>query len=134
MSDKLSPMQEQLLGQASDILQSVTDTVSKATNFAAEQIPDIALQYVAYGRAIETTLVLLGVLIMAAALTAGYQLVVKNALKFSETEANWFISVLFVLPTFATGALVFGGNLSQFFMVWVAPKVWLIKELVNLVK
>ena len=134
MSDKLSPMQEQLLGQASNILQSVTDTVSKATDFAATQLPDIAVQYVAYGRAFETTLVLSGILIMAVVVAAAYQLVVKNVFKFSESEANWFILVLFLLPTFIAGAVVFFGNLAHFFMVWVAPKVWLIKELVQLVK
>lgn len=138
MSDKLSPMQEQLLGQASNILQSVTDTVSKAADFASAQVPDIALQYVTYGRASATALeffLLLCVLLFAyLCIFVG----MLNVRKMKDTYSSW--STERFMATMAGGAgLLFSTtffmiNLPNFFMVWFAPKVWLIKEIVNLVK
>lgn len=134
MSDKLSPMQEQLLGQASSILQSVTDTVSKASTFAAEQLPDIALQYVAYGRATMTTLVLLGVLGLIAFWWVVIQVCFKNKYGMKDSEGRAFMGFLATMVLGVPSFVILAVNLSDFFMVWVAPKVWLIKELVHLVK
>lgn len=134
MSDKLSPMQEQLLDQASNILSSVSETVSKATDFAAAQLPDIAMQYVAYGRASSTFLVLLSVL---GFLLLGWIIVsvcFNNKYNIRDTDARGFIAfistVLIGVPSF----VLFAVNITTMFMSWVAPKVWLIKEIVGLVK
>lgn len=134
MSDKLSPMQEQLLGQASSILQSVSDTVSKATDLAAAQLPDIAMQYVAYGRVSNTLTVLLAVAMIA--LTSWIVVVVcfLNKYKMRETEGRMFIGFLTTAFMGVPSVIVFCHNISEMIMVWMAPKVWLIKELVNLVK
>lgn len=133
MSDKLSPMQEQLLGQASNILKSVTETVSKATDFAAAQVPDIALQYVAYGRASSTLTVLLSLAALVFVFWVLTNVCFKNRYKIDPDGRAFggFLTLLFV----GTPALViFATNINQMIMVWLAPKVWLIKELVNLVK
>lgn len=133
MSDKLSPMQEQLLGQASNILKSVTETVSKATDFAAAQVPDIALQYVAYGRASSTLTVLLSIATLVFVFWVLINVCFRNKYKIDSDVRVFggFLTLLFV----GTPALViFATNINQMIMVWLAPKVWLIRELVNLVK
>lgn len=134
MSDKLSPMQEQLLGQASSILKSVTETVSKATDFAAAQVPDIALQYVAYGRASATITVLLALacIILSAWILA--QVCFNNKYNIRESDARVFTGFLSLLFIGVPSIVVFCHNLNDMIMVWMAPKVWLIRELVDLVK
>lgn len=134
MSDKLSPMQEQLLGQASSILQSVSDTVSKATDLAAAQLPDIAMQYVAYGRATTTTLVLIGLIGMIAFWWVVIQVCYKNKFGMKDTEARAFTGFFATLFLGCPSFVMVSVNLNDFFMTWLAPKVWLIKELVHLVK
>jgi hypothetical protein len=59
----LSPMQNELLRRADSIFDSISNTVSKASDLAiqggkavAEQIPDIAFQYIAYGRVANTVI------------------------------------------------------------------------------
>lgn len=133
MSDKLSPMQEQLLGQASNILQSVTETVSKAADFASSQVPDIALQYVTYGRASASAFIVVGFLFLLAAWWMVFRVCIKDVYKMS-ADGRAFIGIFGgILSTFG-GLTILFANINNFLMVWFAPKVWLIKELVNLVK
>ena len=134
MSEKLSPMQEQLLGQASSILQSVTDTVSKASTFAAEQLPDIAVQYVAYGRVSSTFLVLFGALGFVLLGWIIVSVCFKNKYDIRGTDNRGFIAFISTMLIGIPSLILFAGNINTMFMSWVAPKVWLIKELVQLVK
>ena len=64
MNKDLSPLQQELLTRADNIFSSISDVVGKTTTFAAEQIPDIALQYVAYGRVISTMTVVVGLTLL----------------------------------------------------------------------
>lgn len=134
MSDKLSPMQEQLLGQASNILQSVSDTVSKATDLAAAQLPDIAMQYVTYGRVSSTVMVLIGLVGFIFLGWVIFSVCFKNKYDIRGADNRGFIAfistVVFGIPSF----ICFAGNINTMIMSWVAPKVWLIKEIVGLVK
>lgn len=148
MSKDLSPMQEQLLGQASNILTALSNSVEKATDFtvnaatkageiAAQQIPDIALQYVAYGRASATVIELFGVITMAVGLWLIIFVACLNKFKMADRYgwADGRIAAVFsgVLLTII-GLTSTLGNLSEFLMVWIAPKVWLMREIVHLVK
>ena len=133
MSD-VTPMQQQLLSQASNILQSITETVSKASEFAAEQIPDIALQYVAYGRVSSTAYILISLLGIILAAWTIVQVGFKNRYKMRDPEARAFTSFLVSFFIGVPSIAIFFHKLNGFFMVWVAPKVWLMRELVELVK
>lgn len=145
MSDKLSPMQEQLLSQASNILQAVSDSVGKAAdftvdaatkagNFAATQIPDIAYQYIAYGRASTTAAFIFGVLGVILLTWIIVAVCFNNKYNIKDTEARGFIAFLssaFIgIPSFGFVFVHF----NDMIMVWFAPKVWLIREIVHLVK
>lgn len=134
MSDKLSPMQEQLLGQASSILSSISETVSKATDLAAAQLPDIATQYVAYGRVSATLMVILGVIGLSLVGWILCSVCFANKYKMRETEARAFVGFLACFFIGIPSLVMFAGNINRMVMVWVAPKVWLIKEIVELVK
>jgi len=51
MTEKLSPMQDELLKRADSIFDGISKTVSATKEFALEQIPDVAYQLIAYQRA-----------------------------------------------------------------------------------
>lgn len=58
-ADKLSPLQQNLLDRADSIFAAIGNTVTKATDFATAEIPDIAYQYVAYGRVMATVILIM---------------------------------------------------------------------------
>ena len=126
-------MDEQVQGKALEIITSLQVTVSKAGSFAMEQLPSIAQQYVMYGRV--KSLVHFGVwaFIAVVLLTTAYR-VYKNP--WVDRHGDWKESSFSVV--------VFGGAIGAFctlfavysfnWLVWVAPKVWLIKELATVLK
>lgn len=134
-TEGLSPMQAALLSRADSIFTALGNTVEKAKDMAveggkivAEQLPEIAYQYVAFGRAINTAYILIGV----ATLVIGWRVARQMHSDMGEGE---FFGRLFggVLPM-AIGGIVFLVNLKSFIMVWFAPKVWLIIEIAELVR
>lgn len=135
----MNDIQTKLLEQASDILTAVTNTVGKATDLAATQIPDIAMEYVLWGRATQTATFL----IMTCILLVGLWLIVnvgcRDTCKLGRDsyQSDWHSGRI-------TACLVGGGltfivsvhqlcALSSLFMVWFAPKVWLLKEISRLI-
>ena len=139
VADGLSPLQHELLSRADNIMASISSTVDKASSFAAEQVPDIAIQYVAYGRASLTTYVGIGLVLFIIALYLVLRVAIADSHKQQKTTSyGWAdgraAALMIGLPTGIVGAIVIGSNMSQFLMVWVAPKIWLIQEIVHLLK
>lgn len=116
--------------QLAQILELILAGIQKAGTFTTEQLPDIAQQYVVYGRAIETVTITLALLVTVFSLWAakwGY-------IKGEETHEEVFAYVILMCWGVAgLGALVFCCTLDDFFQVWFAPKVYLLKEFVELV-
>ena len=139
VADGLSPLQHELLARADSIMASISTTVDKASNFAAEQVPDVALQYVAFGRASTTAYVAIGLLILLVGLYLVVRIGLMNSRKMPDVyTGSWAeergISLFFGIFISIVGAVTFLSNLSIFLMVWFAPKVWLLQEIVHLVK
>jgi hypothetical protein len=128
-AEPMSEMQKELLNRADSIMLWVQESVTKAGQFAAEQIPDIAMQYVAYGRAMSTfaVVIAIGLLFLSFALF-------KKAAKRGHASDAGFFSALGGVVSIIVGGIVLLINTSTVFMVWFAPKVWLLREVVNLVK
>jgi Na+/proline symporter len=128
-------MKEELQGKLVEILTSIQTAAGKASDFAMEQLPDIAQSYVMYGRAVNTLWLVLGVaLFLLAAFRLG-----PNAMSAAQRGEDKD------MPVFAVNALgaVVGGvvgfimaaeHMSSALMVWFAPKVWLLKEIATLIK
>ena len=137
-NDQLTPLQQQLLDRADSIMDSMANTVEKASTFAAEQVPDIALQYVAFGRASLSAYMAISVIIFCVAFWMCIRVGVMNSRGYPTDGYTW--------DERRIGATIFGGgmgvaslivffvNLNNFIMVWVAPKIWLINEIARLVK
>jgi hypothetical protein len=124
MNKDLSPIQQELLSRADSIFQSISATASKAYDVAADQLPDLAVQYIMYGRAmsiVATISVLLCVVVGAWAI-------------YKWTEVSEGVIIIPVTVINGISLLIYLFNAPSFVMVWAAPKIWLIQEIIKLVK
>jgi hypothetical protein len=154
-------MKEELQSKLVEILGSIQATASKAGDFAMTQLPEIAQQYVTYGRVYTATVAVIGVAVFASGFVAVRSTNKRHVraekafdaakAKFDVNQAaapNRYIGLaparysyfeksdygpLPYVP-FALGAVIFILNISQTLLVWFAPKVWLLKEIAELVK
>lgn len=117
-------MNEQLLSRATAILDYVGETVKKTGDFVVEQAPDIAIQYVAYARATSTTAIVAAVVLGSIAIWGCYKTMRDDDLLYL---------MLSMFPTIVSVGLLIG-NFNKFFMSWFAPKVYLLTEIVKLIK
>lgn len=127
-------MKEELNGKLVEILTSIQTATGKVADFALEQLPDIAQSYIAYGRVHGT--VMLAIMVIAFVLFS--RSFVANFKKANDggdgTPELMFLSMIFCgfgLIITAISALSMIGGV---FLVWIAPKVWLLKELASMVK
>ena len=56
VAQNLSPMQSAVLSRVDTIFSSISDTLNSGMQFAKEQLPDIAREYITYGRVFNTTI------------------------------------------------------------------------------
>lgn len=124
MNEKLSPIQQELLSRADSIFQSLAATAKGAYDIAADQLPDLAIQYITYGRvsSVVYTVIVIGTILLSFYISK----------KFGEAT-DWLI----LFPTVAisfTMLAIWLAKLPELIMVWAAPKIWLIQEIVKLVK
>lgn len=135
----LSPMQEQLLARADSILVSISNAVQQGAEFVHGQVPDIAIQYVAFGRAYYTALEIFWVALFAFSMWLVVSVGIKNRFKLpnaygsSPNEGRVMTGILGIIGMVVSvfGVLILA---KDFLMVWFAPKVWLITEIVRLIK
>lgn len=127
-------MNEQLQTKLVEILGNIQSATKAAGDFALEQLPEIAQQYLLYGRVSITFTVLLCFLITIAC-TWGLLYCVKklDSCNYGGEAKYGFGMVLHGVGV--SGAATIGlCELSSLFLVWFAPKVWLIKEIATLIK
>lgn len=124
-------MKDELNGKLVEILTSIQNATGKAADFALNQLPDIAQSYVLYGRVYETVLTLI-----ALGFSIALFVLAKWAIKKSSTRGNEEYICLAIPSGFFSivSFILFVSNLKSLSLVWLAPKVWLIKELASLIK
>lgn len=143
-------MKEELQSKLVEILTSMQTAAGKAGDFAMAQLPDIAQSYVAFGRVwaplcMVFSLVVLGAsayFVLAARAAVARDVALKEALpaydsffgKYSRSQEDGF---KFYVPAVVFGVLgfaMFAVNAYSAALVWLAPKVWLLKEIAGLMK
>lgn len=126
--EQMSEMQHELLNRADVIFAKVYEAAAKATDFASEQLPDIAFQFIAYNRAYLTTLIVFSVVFLPLSIWM---------FRMSAKTTSEDVTVLYffggVIPAFLSG-FIFLVNFKDFMLVWFAPKIFLITEIVHLVR
>jgi hypothetical protein len=124
-------MNEQLQGKLVEILSGIQAATRAAGDFALEQLPDIAQQYVMFARVSSiVTLVLLVVAVLF------FLWSIKRCWVWMKAEEAYELSPVLILPFGA--AMFFAGvayhKMIEVALVWFAPKVWLLKEIASLIK
>jgi hypothetical protein len=123
-------MNQQLQIKLADILATIHNGIKLAGDFALEQLPEIAQQYIAYGRASHTVYLAIGIAIVAVLLWNAK----KTYLLLNENpNKNFLLLPIYLASGFFSIALI-ANNLSNALLVWFAPKVWLLQEIAKLIK
>jgi len=131
-------MSEQLQNKLVEVISQIQQAVSQSSSFVLEQLPDIVQQYVLWGRvstALTSLCLLFGVYLCYYFSNKVWKkpMMATNTFSGEEyiSEACWLLRWMF--PAAAIGfSIRFVETLDL--MVWLAPKVWLIKELAALIK
>jgi len=124
-------MKEQLQGKLVEILTSIQTTVGKASDFAMEQLPDIAMQYIHF----KMTWYCVEIVLFSA-LTIYLWKLGTRCWKVWDTKGDgdygfcWFISRAGAIIT----SFVVVYNLYYSLMILIAPKIWFIYQMVDMVK
>lgn len=158
-------MKKELQDKLVDILVNIQGAASKASDFALEQLPEIAQSYVAYGRVSQSVYMALAVLMALAGIgllvyglrvdrrgQRAYQAaldeqeaklasVTDSFLRLTMTSHisrhEYPVGILWVHSGCVSAVFGFLWALiesNKFFLVWMAPKVWLLKEIAALVR
>jgi hypothetical protein len=113
-----------------EILGAISDGVAQAKDFAVEQLPDIAQQYILLGRAWET----IAFSISVAAVVGLVYGTVKIAKSQNIDDSEQWVMALMVGGAAFLSLLIAIDRLKDFLLVWFAPKLYLIQGLAQLVK
>ena len=129
MSKEMSEMQREMLSRADAIFSTIASSVGKAKDFAVEQLPDVAYQFILYNSIYYGIVLLISFLFVI----LGVTLMVRCFISKQTTDSNFFAAIIGCIA-FILSMTVIASNLKSALMVWFAPKVFLIQEMVNLVK
>jgi len=119
-------MQEELQSKLVEILTSIQAATGKAADFAMDQLPEIAQSYVVYGRASS--------LFWMVCASACVYFAAKGRAKAMKAFDDGEVWPIFAWIGAAIAAVVALVTAQEALLVWFAPKVWLLKELAQLVK
>lgn len=126
-------MKEELNTKLVEILTSIQTAAGKASDFALEQLPDIAQSYVLYGRVFSLVTVLLCLAVLLA-LVWLFRVTYRATSEGDADEIVWVPVGLGGVVVVVIVMFFLLEGLQSTFLVWFAPKVWLLKELASLIK
>lgn len=127
-----SQLQEQLVAW-SEMLRS---GAMEAVTFAKAQLPGVLQEVILYNRIYYTFMVVLALLLMTVCWTKAYQsFVIVSGPPVKESVFENAMNKL-VLSSFVGlfSTLAFFGNLDPFLKVWVAPRMFLLEYVMQLLK
>lgn len=122
-------MNDQLQNKLAEILGQIASGVKAAGDFTLAQLPDIAQQYVIYGRA-TGTLAVISFLVLTFFVRKGLRWAWNKSQDDDDRMVVIFLGL--VVGAFSLGGLAI--SVGNALLVWLAPKVWLIKQLAELLK
>jgi len=123
-------MNDELQSKLVEVLTGISEGVSQAKDFAVEQLPDVAQQYILFGMVWETTLLALYATFIALIAFGLWKLWSNDA---AGDEA---VAGLVVFGGFSLVGLLFAFviQLKPVLLVWFAPKLYLLQGIAGLVK
>ena len=130
----MTDLSKELLTRADLIFGKIADAASNVNTLAMEQLPDIATQFILYSRVLHTAQ-LFGALILIGLAVWLYKMGFKkrdNKQSFYDYEGFWYFRLGTLCAIIGLFLLIL--KFHSFCMVWLAPKIFLITEIVQLVK
>lgn len=126
----MNEIAQELLKRADVIGAWLSGAVTKTADFATAQAIDIAMQYVAFGRAWYTTATILSIFGVVFSIWMGKKLFehIKND---DISGLILLVPLIFAAPV---SVITFFNSVKDCIMVWAAPKVWLMIQLAELAK
>jgi hypothetical protein len=129
-------MNEQLQAKLVEILAGIQSATKAAGDFAMEQLPDVVQQYVLYGRIVSLFWVFVGIALFAigalsikrAKLEGHGEWKYESFLK--DFGLGYWVGTIFC----GVGLISAATSTNAALLVWLAPKVWLLKEIAGLIK
>ena len=131
-------MEDELKKNAADLLALLKDGLEKGAQVAGEQLPDLAMQYVLWGRVMNTVTLVFLTVTAVTCIWVFYQSAVKNRWEVKDSYAGWGHTRAVACTLSGVMGMLFTAlalaNTSSFLLVWFAPKVWLLKEIAQVLK
>jgi hypothetical protein len=129
-------MNDELQSKLVEVLTGISEGVVQVKDFAVEQLPDVAQQYIMFGMVWETTL--LGFLI-AASMLCVWGLVWGLKKAFGDTSTYMLEQTGFFVAIISGCVLAFTGSfaiaqIKPVLLVWFAPKLYLLQGIAGLIK
>jgi hypothetical protein len=129
-------MNDELQSKLAEVLGGIADGVSQAKDFAVEQLPDVAQQYIMFGMVWETAALVVSVIVFALSVWLTAWAVKKMMDDGTSYQQEYAAIVGGVMGGF--GVFVFGitsiAQLHPFLLVWFAPKLYLLQGIAGLLK
>jgi hypothetical protein len=129
-------MDNELQSKLVEVLTGISEGVGQAKDFAVEQLPDVAQQYIMFSMVWET-----GAFIMSLVLSVALAVWVFRSVKISlDEEASFKAQDNASIITIFGGAFMFLAcfvtvlKFKATMLVWLAPKMYLLQGIANLVK
>ena len=127
--DKLSPLSRELLDRADSIFNKISQSAASVGNAALEQMPSIAYEFILFNRVYYTALFLVCIV----AIFAGVKLIIKGE-KYVSSHWSFMPTAGIGIVLFVPAVTLMLQNFKSLIMVWVAPKIFLITQIVNITK
>jgi hypothetical protein len=118
-----------------EVISSISDSIGQVKDFAVEQLPDVAQQYILFGMIWEAITLAIFLILSACSIKLVIWGIKKNRteLDYYDRDAG-FAAII----SGGVGSTVFFvlsiAQIQQVLLVFLAPKLYLIQGLVNLVK
>lgn len=121
-------VEDEVLKSAQSILESIAEATKSGAEFAKEQLPDIAQQYITWGIVDAAVGVIIYGVLTSIFAWGSYKIF------FNDDYDEFLRFIIALIGSCATAICLvsFFTNLSNLILVTVAPKVWLIKNIVTL--
>jgi uncharacterized membrane protein (DUF485 family) len=123
-------MNDELQSKLVEVLTGISEGVSQAKDFAIEQLPDVAQQYIMFGMVWETSLLALYATFIALIAFGLWKLWRSDA---ADVETVAFGTILGG-GTLVLLLIAFVIQLKPVLLVWFAPKLYLLQGIAGLVK
>jgi hypothetical protein len=128
-------MKENLQEKLVEILTGIQSAVANGSDFVLTQLPEVAQQYIAFGRAFAFVELAFVLVIFASGLYFFIKLglLSKKVDNYGDWAVQKIVSTAGGAITTIVGGLATIFSLKELLMVWFAPKVWLLIELARLI-